>query len=202
MTLGERISELRNKRKLTQKDVAKALNLTEQVYQTYENDRGTPSYDSLLTLADYFGVSIDYLASRTDAPEVKPSAAYHAYPFGERVTKLRIAKGLTKREVYMGIGMSGSGYRRCEIPNSKPSYSTLYAMAEYFQVSMDYLTGRTDEPEINFKALHEDIEEIQILRIKKKLQGTKPEILNEVENYLNYLIEQNKKQSRLTAESK
>ena len=43
---------------------------------------------------------------------------------------------------------------------------------------------------------------IQILRIKEKLKGTKPEILNEVENYLNYLIEKNKKQSNLTAESK
>lgn len=156
----------------------------------------------MLAIADYFGVSIDYLACRTDDPHIRPSSAYLDNPFGERVTKLRIAKGLTKRDVYMGIGMSGSGYRKCEMPNSKPSYSTLYAMAEYFQVSMDYLTGRTDESDINFKILKEDTEEIQILRIKEKLKGTKTEILNEVENYLNYLIEQNKKQSRLTAESK
>ena len=65
----ERIKKLRIDNKFTQKQLANILNINEYSVQRYEyGDR--PSLDSLLALAEYFNVSIDYLVGRTDKPEV------------------------------------------------------------------------------------------------------------------------------------
>ena len=50
--------------------VADHLGLTCRAYQYYEGGKGFPDYHGLLALAEYFGVSIDYLVGRTDNPEV------------------------------------------------------------------------------------------------------------------------------------
>ena len=42
------------------------LRITERNYQGYEYDKVKPYYDSLIALADYFGVSLDYLVGRSD----------------------------------------------------------------------------------------------------------------------------------------
>lgn len=55
---------------LTQKQLADALGITEIAIQNYENNRRKPAYDILIAMADYFDVSLDYLAGRTDNPAV------------------------------------------------------------------------------------------------------------------------------------
>lgn len=66
----ERLTELRKMRHLTQKQVAEGANLTEIAVQNYESGRRKPNYDSLIALADFFDVSLDYLVGRSDNPEV------------------------------------------------------------------------------------------------------------------------------------
>lgn len=68
--IGERLKSLRLERKPTQKEIAEAVHITEVSYQRYEYGTVRPSLDVLLALADYFGVSLDYLCGRTDKPEV------------------------------------------------------------------------------------------------------------------------------------
>ena len=70
MNFSERLVYLRKKHNLTQQDVYTAIKMSSASYQRCENDRGTPSYKTLLTLADFFKVSIDYLVGRTDNPSV------------------------------------------------------------------------------------------------------------------------------------
>lgn len=71
MTFSERLVYLRKKHNLTQQDVYTAIKMSSSSYQRCENDRGTPSYKTLLTLADFFKVSIDYLVGRTDNPSIR-----------------------------------------------------------------------------------------------------------------------------------
>lgn len=63
-----RLKELRKNNKITQKQIANAVELSERNYQYLEYGTIKPSYDTLLKLADYFNVSIDYLVGRTDNP--------------------------------------------------------------------------------------------------------------------------------------
>ncbi|MDR0571083.1 MAG: helix-turn-helix transcriptional regulator [Clostridiales Family XIII bacterium] len=68
MRFKDRLLELRKTRALTQKNVYAALNLAPIVYQRYEYGERTPPLDTLIALADFFDVSLDYLVGRSDDP--------------------------------------------------------------------------------------------------------------------------------------
>lgn len=68
MDFSARLLFLRKSRGLTQKQLADALALSEIAIQNYEARRRRPAFDVLLALADYFGVSLDYLVGRSDEP--------------------------------------------------------------------------------------------------------------------------------------
>lgn len=70
-SLSERLIQLKNERKLLQKDIAKDNGLALRTYQYYESGEREPSSSVLIALADYFNVSLDYLTGRSDNPEFK-----------------------------------------------------------------------------------------------------------------------------------
>lgn len=61
----EILKELRNNRGLTQIEVAKGLGVTQPTYQQWETGKRSPTSETLLKLADYFGVTTDSLLGRT-----------------------------------------------------------------------------------------------------------------------------------------
>ena len=67
---SERVKELRLKNHMTQVALGKILGVRQDAISTYENGKFYPEVRNLLILADYFGVSLDYLMGRTDDPEV------------------------------------------------------------------------------------------------------------------------------------
>lgn len=69
-TFAKRIKELRKERKILSKDMAKLLNITPRNYQRYEKAEVDPPTSKTIFLADYFGVSLDYLVGRTDNPAI------------------------------------------------------------------------------------------------------------------------------------
>lgn len=64
--LAERLRYLRIKNKMTQKDVAKFLEITESGYGYYEQGRNEPSLTVLRKLASKYGISVSYLIGETD----------------------------------------------------------------------------------------------------------------------------------------
>ena len=67
---SQRLKLLRKEKKLTQKEMALFLDKTERHYQDIEAGRINIASLMLLKLADYFGVSADYLLGRTENREV------------------------------------------------------------------------------------------------------------------------------------
>lgn len=65
----EHLRKLRHDNGSTQKQVAEFLKITERSYQKLEAGAAKPSYDSLIALADFFDVSLDYLVGRSDVKE-------------------------------------------------------------------------------------------------------------------------------------
>ena len=68
--------------------------------------------------------------------------------FSERLLDLRKARGLTQQQVWEGVKLSPMGYRRYEWGTREPAYQKLLALADFFNVSIDYLVGRTDNPKV------------------------------------------------------
>lgn len=60
------IKDIRTRKNLTQAEVASALGVSSVVYSRYETGSRQPSIETLVQLADIFGVTIDYLLGRQD----------------------------------------------------------------------------------------------------------------------------------------
>lgn len=58
---GENLRKLRHNRNLTQKELGVMVGLSKAVVSKYENSMGYPTYDVLIRIARYFGVTTDYL---------------------------------------------------------------------------------------------------------------------------------------------
>lgn len=61
-----RLKELRKKRNITQLKLAMDLGMNQNAISRYETGEREADYKTLIALADYFGVSIDYLLERTE----------------------------------------------------------------------------------------------------------------------------------------
>ena len=68
MELSAALKRFRKQMKITQKHAATAANVSERNYQDYEYGKVVPTVTVLIDLADFFGVSLDYLAGRSDDP--------------------------------------------------------------------------------------------------------------------------------------
>ena len=65
---SERLVQLRNQKNMSQDTVAKALEIGARAYQYYEYGEREPKLSVLVRIADFYGVSLDYLAGRSDLP--------------------------------------------------------------------------------------------------------------------------------------
>lgn len=61
---GKKLAELREKRGLTQRMLAHRTGITRAAISHYEKGRREPDFATLIILADYFNVSVDYLLGR------------------------------------------------------------------------------------------------------------------------------------------
>ena len=69
--------------------------------------------------------------------------------YSNRFKDIRIAKGLTQKQVADDLELSVIAIQNYENLRRKPAYDILIALADYFDVSLDYLVGRSDNPEVN-----------------------------------------------------
>ena len=69
--------------------------------------------------------------------------------FSERLKELRKERGLKQREMAEICGLKMRGYQQYEYDETYPTVPGLIFLADYFNVSTDYLLGRTDCREIN-----------------------------------------------------
>lgn len=69
MNFGARLRALRMEKNLTQEDLGKILKVGKASISGYENETRQPDNESLVTLANYFGVTVDYLLGNKSTPK-------------------------------------------------------------------------------------------------------------------------------------
>lgn len=89
--ISETLSEIRRGRKLTMKDVAEGIGMKPDTYRNYESGRLEPNLSTLTKIADFYGVSTDYLLGR-DTSE-KPVIDLLAAQFDMSALEQEIIKG-------------------------------------------------------------------------------------------------------------
>ncbi|MBL1231547.1 MAG: helix-turn-helix transcriptional regulator [Flavobacteriales bacterium] len=66
MTLGQQISTLRKRKGFSQNDLGKQIGSSGDIIGKYERDEVKPSIEVVIKIADVLGVSLDFLAGKTD----------------------------------------------------------------------------------------------------------------------------------------
>ena len=66
-----------------------------------------------------------------------------------RLKELRKRKGISQLRLAMELNMNQNSISRYETGEREADYATLIRFADFFDVSIDYLLERTDNPEVN-----------------------------------------------------
>lgn len=69
--------------------------------------------------------------------------------FTERLRFCRKAKNVSQKQLAIDTGLSLRAFQYYESGKQVPSMNVLIKLADYFDVSVDYLVGRTDKPNLN-----------------------------------------------------
>ena len=76
--------------------------------------------------------------------------------FNERLREIRKSQKMTQKEVANSINFAERNYQALEYGQCKPSFDTLIALSDCFNISLDYLVGRTDDPILHKKSEKQD----------------------------------------------
>jgi len=67
--------------------------------------------------------------------------------FSVRLRELRASKGVTQKQAAKGIGLAERLYQSYELGEKEPSLGNINKLADFFEVSTDYLLGRSNNPQ-------------------------------------------------------
>lgn len=95
MSLDQKLKYLRTENNMTQRYVAKRLNVARSTIAGYETKSRQPSHEKLTALAELFNVSIDYLLSDTNTIETMPNNSSKLLK--DELALLRLYRSLSER---------------------------------------------------------------------------------------------------------
>lgn len=113
---------------------------------------------------------------------------------GQRLKACRKAKKLTQQELSEILGLNRSTYAKYETGDNEPDNQTLQKLADFFEVNIDYLLGRSDTPSYSGK-MNKPLTKFESLffyELDKLSEEDKQKALEHV-RYLRYLAEQENK---------
>lgn len=133
----EQLKTLRKINGLTQKELAEKLKIKQNLYSDWENGKSEPNIEMLVRISDYFDVSLDYLMGGKMKNITEE--------FSLCLKKLRMKRKLSQKQIAEELKISQQQYSKWEGGIITPNAETLVRLADYFDVSVDYLLGRKRE---------------------------------------------------------
>lgn len=124
-------------------EIPKLLNIDYNVYTKITEFGIIPKPVVLIRIADYFNISVEYLLGRTNNTDF--FKAETVTPFLERYQVLKAENNLTDYAIAQKLHITTSYTTNWKNKKYMPSIINLIELSEAFNVSIDYLLGRTDE---------------------------------------------------------
>lgn len=178
-----RLKELRQEKKLSQKEMALELHTPLRTYQRWENGESQIKPDKVQQLADFFGVSIGVLLGYRDESD----------SLGFRLWSLRNQKGIELEKAASDLKLSTDELKLIEQTDNAELGNTLSKnFADYYNVSVGYLLEYKEEEKNNHtymvvgEKINNDKKFINFVRfLKENIIILSDE---EIENFYNMLI--------------
>lgn len=135
----ERLQELLTDNELSRLQLSKNIGISFETLNGYFNKDFYPELSVAIKISDYFRCSLQYLMGLTDE--------YCAHDdnylsFAETIKKLLRDNGVSIEQLMKSLDMSEANFYRWQSGKTNPSMGSLIMLAEYFDVSIDYLIGR------------------------------------------------------------
>lgn len=144
------LKKVRESYDLTQREIAKILKISKTSYNYFETGEHIIPLKHLNNFCNIFHVSMDYICNLTNY-NIKDYKKYklNTKEIGIKLKQIRIKNKLTQTELAKILNTSQSNISSYENGNTLILTAFLYNYAKYFNISMDYLTGRKENIKIS-----------------------------------------------------
>ena len=146
----KRIADIRIDNDISQKEMAKIIDVTPDNYYDYEHGRSNFPLEKLNVLANYFKVNFDYITGLSDV-KINYNNDIDFYILKKRLKEIRKQNKISQTSIAKVLGDKQSTYWNYEKGSSIIPLSKLYLLSKFYNVSIDYFLGKTDDKNIVIK---------------------------------------------------
>ena len=148
MNYGQMVKELRERNGITQKELAKYLEIDAKLYSHYETEDRIIPCKHLYAISLYFNVSLDYLFGFTNIKnyETNKKLDINKGEVGIKLKELRKELKLTQTKLADILNTTQSVIAEYEKGKNLIATPFLYTICKKYNISADYLLGKIDNP--------------------------------------------------------
>lgn len=143
-----RLEELRLDNDLKQKEIAKELNISGKNYSDWERGVTDIPLEKSNVLANYYDCSLDYLFGLSNVKKISERKTINLKLLSDRLLEARKENNLTQEQLSSDVGYHQRTYAHYENGSRIPTTFKVFYIALYHNISLDYLTGKSDIKEI------------------------------------------------------
>lgn len=147
MIYSKNLKEIREEKNITQKELAKILNITTSCYSRYENENDIFPIKHLINTCQYLDVSLDYIFNFNNSKIYSNiNKKIDSKNIGLRIKALRKDEKLTQEKLAKILNIGNGTIADYERGRYLISTPVLYDICKKYKISADYILGRTDNP--------------------------------------------------------
>ncbi len=147
MIYSEKLKDIREENGYKQYEISDFLNLNKDMYGQFEREKTIMPIKHLITLCDFYNVSLDYIFGFTDIRQYIEAHNINILKAGERLKNFRKSCGLTQKQLSDKLNIASTMISKYEKGEFLISTHALYTICKKYKISADYLLGRVDNPE-------------------------------------------------------
>ena len=140
-----RYKELRLDTDLTQREISEIINVKRATYSKWEDCVNDMPLEKCNELANFYHTSLDYmLGLSNNHVYIKEQLNTDWDTFTKRLKIIRKKNKLSQQLLSDKLGFPQTTYSQFERGISKPTVLKILTIAQFYEISFDYLTGRID----------------------------------------------------------
>ena len=125
--------------------------------------------------------------------------------FAVRLKELRLKKGLTQKELAQKLNMQNTAISKYELNQRKPDTETLLEIANFFNVSVDYLLGNSDDrttlnpkEDTPYEKISKLVKENEIKTLAAHFDGEDitDDDVKAIKNFIEFVVQKRKKKNK------